>query len=815
MSERPRRQRKAPEHLSTLSSLEENLLNRVLLQSIREARTATTNPIQVESPTPPAPAPTPSPTAAPRPTHRARSPLLSQAQAFYESEDSLEEFVPPPAREKAVVSEELPEVSKSTIPAEPSDFTPIDFVSSLIHPKMEGPFVPTHVYDRPGHSSFTSTTPVAMLREERDVKRMRSQGLQLPEAPVFRPTAKEFENPLDYIASIRPHAKNFGICRIVPPPEWQPTFAIDQSTFRFNTRLQRTHQLFNRRPAPEVFLELLGMHLLHEGIALDKMPTIGGVEVDLQLLLEQVRLHGGLQEVIYQNKWDEVARAMRLLMVPAVGAKLQAVYYKYLLTFDALTDEQYKQLAAEVSRDREEYSDEPFGYPSGRSYTIPQFNKFADEFKEAWFRDMRGPVSSELIEQEYWKIIEEGARYVCVNYGSDIDSTVHGSGFPTAPADPYSRFGWNLSVLPGLPQSILRHMSGISGISMPWLYIGMLFSSFCWHVEDNFLYSINYMHFGASKTWYGVPGGAAPLMERAFRRIVPDEFAKRPLLLHDLVTNISPTRLLQQGVPVYRAVQQAGEFVITFPRAYHAGFSHGFNCGEAVNFASADWLPYGAAATAVYRRERRPVSLDQDQLLLRTAANEKDPKILQYVLAELRELCMREATLRSRLATGGITRTLSLDDLAALLPFDGAIRAGGAFEGLIAGSGAASSSAAPAAAPSKMTREPPMMSMRTPRSLPSIHKCKQCERICFISLVVALGIAINPRGHSPSLAPTPLRGIYCLECALETSEPTTELALVCRFSIPDLEAITAEVAAQVADLPPLEREEVSTAELPL
>jgi hypothetical protein len=94
--------------------------------------------------------------------------------------------------------------------------------------------------------------------------------------------------------------------------------------------------------------------------------------------------------------------------------------------------------------------------------------------------------------------------------------------------------------------------------------------------------SINYHHCGAAKTWYGIPGHAA----LEFEKVVREHVYTRDILSTDgedgafdvllgKTTLFPPNILLEHGVPVYKAVQKPGEFIITFPRAYHAGFSHG------------------------------------------------------------------------------------------------------------------------------------------------------------------------------------------------------------------------------------------------
>ena len=60
-------------------------------------------------------------------------------------------------------------------------------------------------------------------------------------------------------------------------------------------------------------------------------------------------------------------------------------------------------------------------------------------------------------------------------------------------------------------------------------------SAFCWHNEDHYLYSINYLHAGSPKRWYGVPGSMAGKFEAAAQQIFPELFEAHPDLLMQLV----------------------------------------------------------------------------------------------------------------------------------------------------------------------------------------------------------------------------------------------------------------------------------------
>ena len=71
----------------------------------------------------------------------------------------------------------------------------------------------------------------------------------------------------------------------------------------------------------------------------------------------------------------------------------------------------------------------------------------------------------------------------------------------------------------------------------------------------------------------------------------------------------------------FRMDQYAGEFIITFARGYHAGFNHGYNLAEAVNFAPPDWLQLGRSCVEHYSMMRRFCVFCHDELVCKMATH--------------------------------------------------------------------------------------------------------------------------------------------------------------------------------------------------
>ncbi|KAJ3414008.1 hypothetical protein HDV05_007215 [Chytridiales sp. JEL 0842] len=303
---------------------------------------------------------------------------------------------------------------------------------------------------------------------------------------------------------------------------------------------------------------------------------------------------------------------------------------------------------------------EDFGFEDGKTWTLAEFQKVADGFKEQWFSDKapRDPetgdliITEDMVEREFWRLVESPFDDVEVEYGADLHSSHHGSGFPkiSESKTKYTTSGWNLNNIALLPKSLFCHIRhDISGMMIPWLYVGMIFSTFCWHTEDHYTYSINYNHWGETKTWYGVPASDAELFERTMKQRVPKLFESNPDLLSHLTTLMSPGYLRRKRVQVFAVDQRAGEFVITFPRSYHAGFNQGFNFAEAVNFALPDWISFGSRCIQRYHRFQKQPVFSHDELVVSTWMRDKSAGTANWLREEFHRMYFREIENRNKL----------------------------------------------------------------------------------------------------------------------------------------------------------------------
>lgn len=179
-------------------------------------------------------------------------------------------------------------------------------------------------------------------------------------------------------------------------------------------------------------------------------------------------------------------------------------------------------------------------------------------------------------------------------------------------------------------KGILRHMPRMPGINHTMFYVGQMYSRFCWHVEDAFLNSVSYLHEGsAPKVWYAVPPSYAEQFEKyaaenIFSRRMQKEVGTAQHLLMNKTTTFNPRDIKRSGIDVYRVVHKPGSFVLTAPRAYHAGFNCGYNVAEAVNYANPAWFPVGRDAMNFMRSIVKPLCVPFEHLLFHEAKATRD-----------------------------------------------------------------------------------------------------------------------------------------------------------------------------------------------
>uniref|UniRef100_A0A8C6UE74 Lysine-specific demethylase 4B n=1 Tax=Neogobius melanostomus TaxID=47308 RepID=A0A8C6UE74_9GOBI len=193
-------------------------------------------------------------------------------------------------------------------------------------------------------------------------------------------------------------------------------------------------------------------------------------------------------------------------------------------------------------------------------------------------------LNYEDLERKYWKNL----TFVSPIYGADVGGSLYDEDVEE----------WNIGHLNSI-LDVIEEDCGVSiqGVNTPYLYFGMWKTSFSWHTEDMDLYSINYLHFGEPKSWYAIPPEHGKRLERLATGFFPNSFKGCEAFLRHKMTLISPSILKKYGIPFDKITQEAGEFMITFPYGYHAGFNHGFNCAESTNFATVRWIDYGKVAT--------------------------------------------------------------------------------------------------------------------------------------------------------------------------------------------------------------------------
>ncbi|XP_020293960.1 uncharacterized protein LOC109859802 isoform X2 [Pseudomyrmex gracilis] len=526
------------------------------------------------------------------------------------------------------------------------------------------------------HSSSNTTFPSMKTLDDE---------ARVVEAPTFHPTEKDFQDPLEYIDKIKSVAEKFGICKVVPPSNFKPECKVSDD-MRFTAYNQYVHRMLHRWGPNVKEMMAIKKYLATQSITLTQPPWIGGMEVDLPHLYQTVQSLGGLKEVIEKKKWQKVADGMK---IPKSAqdrvTKLDDIYCKYLLPYDTLSPEERGKLFDEVETewlkkknkalqrqqtptndndedDEDDSSDEiEECIVKGRNMPLNAFYRIARNTQRMWFgENQRGNeaegASADEVESAFWKHVAERKRHVCVHAAS-IDSSGRGFGFSVAKNSPFARHSWNLKVLTNNAGSVLRALGPLMGVTIPTLHVGMLFSACCWYRDPHGLPWIEYLHTGAKKIWYGIPDKHNNSFREALTKMVPQYCKNKTIWLSSDTAMVPPELLVSNGVPLCRTVQEPGQFIIVFPKAFTSSICTGYVVSESVYFAQPSWLETAEQVFKDIQDSCEPSIFSFERLLFNIINDTRSHvDILKQILPSVIKIRLKELDYRKQLTNVGLAK---------------------------------------------------------------------------------------------------------------------------------------------------------------
>ncbi|KAF8882255.1 JmjC domain, hydroxylase-domain-containing protein [Infundibulicybe gibba] len=398
--------------------------------------------------------------------------------------------------------------------------------------------------------------------------------------PVFKPTMEEFQDFEAYVMRVECWGERSGIVKIIPPKEWTdalPPLVEQLKTVKIRTPIEQ---------------HMLGSGGLFRQENMEKR-KIMSVREWAELCSKDEFRAPGVRDIgphaRSANTQPRTRRAESVGPVPdEMGIKEEPTDSDHAMV-DANSDSisvltgspapqeitpdgsaKPKVKGKRVSQTRQAREASLADRASRDAVFLETFEPHKDWLPPNTQATDYTPEFCQKLERQYWRNCGLGRS---AWYGADTQGSLYTD----------ETTSWNVAHLPSTLSRLLPSSDqGLPGVNTPYLYFGMWRATFAWHVEDMDLFSINYIHFGAPKFWYAIPQGRAGAMEQTMRGYFPKDTSQCPQFLRHKSFLASPTLLAQSSCRPNYLVQHSGEFVITFPRGYHAGFNLGFNCAESL-----------------------------------------------------------------------------------------------------------------------------------------------------------------------------------------------------------------------------------------